>query len=155
MAAVTELNGTSNRNLAPDANARFRPRSEGLVEETEGSEVILIDIEGTVAYTLNGAGLDIWEQIRLSRSTDEIAGVLSRRYSLPLLAMQQEVEDLIQNLAEEGLIETAFADSRAKELQEDPDGDQSEAGFISPVLTKIEGLPGELEMMKGYAIRLG
>lgn len=86
-----------------DVNSRPR-RREDVLAQAAGDTVILLTPDSGEYFTLNEVGGRIWELADGSRSVAEIAAVLVDEYEAPLEEIQQDVLDVLVELAEERLV---------------------------------------------------
>lgn len=134
----------------------LKPRTD-LVEEIDGDEIVIIDLQTSAGYTLSGPGLEVWRQIQSCCYPHEAVDAVARRYSGERDEIEAGVNDLLEQLMEEGLVCPAEraegASGKPPRLSET--NDNPVQAFQTPLLTKFEGLTGDLEMMKSYALRFG
>ena len=86
-----------------DVNSRPLRRDDVLAQAA-GDTVILLTPDSGEYFTLNEVGGRIWELADGSRSVAEIAAVLVDEYEAPLEEIQQDVLDVLVELAEERLV---------------------------------------------------
>ena len=75
-----------------------------IVSETIDGEVIILNLDRGRYYSLTLAGADAWEAIGRSASADEIVGALLARYDGTRNAVEQAVDQLLDDLRREELI---------------------------------------------------
>lgn len=70
-------------------------------------EAIILDVETAVYYSLDGAGLRMWELLGEGRTVCEIARALAAEYDADEDRIREDCARLVGKLAKEGLIERA------------------------------------------------
>ena len=85
----------------------FEVDGRRVVYETIDGELILIDMDTGFYYSLEGAGLEIWDGLVAGRAPGEIAERLRARYEAPADAIEDAVSALVDQLQKEGLLEEA------------------------------------------------
>jgi hypothetical protein len=71
-----------------------------------GGEVVLLEPEEGVYYSLNEVGARIWDIIRDPVSVDMICGLIAREYDVDLEECRADVHRLLTELLDHGLAET-------------------------------------------------
>ena len=79
--------------------------AEGQVFSDLGDEVAILDLKGGTYYGLNTVGARIWGLIQVPRTVEEIYGVLMSEYEVEPHRCKHDLVVLLQDLAEQGLIE--------------------------------------------------
>jgi hypothetical protein len=87
--------------MQPDS--RPNRRSDILVQ-VAGDTVVLLTPDSGEYFTLNEVGGRIWELADGTRSVDQIATALVDEFEAPLDEVRADALDLLQQLAEEGLV---------------------------------------------------
>jgi hypothetical protein len=70
-----------------------------------GGEAVILSLKNGVYYTLNPVGVRIWNLIREPIRVHEIRDSIMREYNVESKRCEEELLALLQNLANEGLIE--------------------------------------------------
>lgn len=70
-------------------------------------EAVILDVETATYYSLNGAGLKIWELLGAGRSAAEISRDLAREYDAPEETIRRDVEELTRRMRQEKILEPA------------------------------------------------
>ena len=79
--------------------------AEGQVFSDLGDEVAILDLKGGTYYGLNAVGARIWGLIQVPRNVEEIYEVLMSEYEVEPHRCKHDLVVLLQDLAEQGLIE--------------------------------------------------
>jgi hypothetical protein len=67
-------------------------------------EVVILDLETSVYYSLNETASDIWELIGKGLSEDDIAEEIAGRYDQKAASVKKDVTALVKKLKKEKLI---------------------------------------------------
>jgi hypothetical protein len=70
-------------------------------------EVAILDLERSLYFGLEGAGVRIWDALEQPRSLAELCDVVVSEFDVGLADCQADVAQLLANLEQEGLIEIA------------------------------------------------
>jgi len=81
--------------------ASFRIESPKVVYEVFDDEVVIINLETGVYYSLNGLGAEIWTRIE---ETDDVVLELAARYQRPAGDVEAAVRPFLDGLVAEGLV---------------------------------------------------
>jgi coenzyme PQQ synthesis protein D (PqqD) len=73
-----------------------------------GGEVAILDLEGGTYYGLDAVGARIWDLIQEPKTVEEIRNVLLEEYEVESERCERDVIRLLQELAEEGLVEVEY-----------------------------------------------
>ncbi|HZQ07900.1 MAG TPA: PqqD family peptide modification chaperone [Anaerolineae bacterium] len=68
-------------------------------------EMAVLNLENGVYYTLNRTGARVWEGLQEPRRVSELRDMLVRRYDVSPEQCERELVQLLENMAQEGLIE--------------------------------------------------
>ncbi len=104
MYASTDSNGPWDEEMKIDKNA-IVVRSAHPVETTVGSEVVLMTLESGECLGLGETGSDVWRLIGQPIRLEDVVESLSGMYSAPEGVIEQDVHELIGNMARRGLVE--------------------------------------------------
>ena len=88
---------------------RLRVNSPRVMHERIEGEVIVIDLATGSYFSLRDVGSDIWTEIERGATEQEIVATLARRYEASPDEMDNAVRRLVEELAGEGLIDSAGA----------------------------------------------
>lgn len=80
---------------------RAHPR---VVHETLDGEVILIQIESGLYYSLTGSGADIWALLHQGHTVDEVVAGLAPGFDAEAATIRSGVSALVERLRDESLI---------------------------------------------------
>ncbi|MFI5349400.1 MAG: PqqD family protein [Elusimicrobiota bacterium] len=67
-------------------------------------EVIILNVDNSVYYSLNETGAAVWEKLGAGTAPDEIAAEISREYGAALPSVEKDVAEIISNLRKEKLL---------------------------------------------------
>lgn len=116
---------------------RYRVNPRKVVHQTIDGETIVIQFDTGIYYSLAGTGADIWGLLVDGSSTEEIVSRLEDRYDADPGVIRANVDALVEQLAQEDLIEPgdsvapAAAPNGAGTLQDD------RPAFQPPVLDRF------------------
>ena len=116
---------------------RFRPHP-GVVHETIEDEVILIQIDTGLYYSLTGSGAPTWALLHAGHALDDVAGALHAIYDAPPPALRGAVAELAERLAAESLLEAAPPDLPEPAPPAMVNGERRE--FHPPVLERYDDM---------------
>lgn len=68
-------------------------------------EAVILDVETAVYYSLDGAGLRMWELMGQGKSLSEIARAVALEYDAPESLIRKDCVELAGKLKKKGLIE--------------------------------------------------
>ena len=74
-----------------------------VLSQRSNDEIILFNLEHGNYYSLTEAGVRIWDLCDGSRGVSEIAAVISSEYDVPVDVAQEDVLELLNDLAAEKL----------------------------------------------------
>jgi hypothetical protein len=81
----------------------FRPAPH-VVAKTVGDELVLLDYEGGVYYGLDAVGSRVWELLTAGATVTDAVDALTREYDVAREDLQRDVERLVAELEESGLL---------------------------------------------------
>jgi len=82
---------------------RFNISEEVLSQEVNG-ETVLLDLEGEAYFGLNEVGTRIWQLLQAEPTVVETLNTLSDEYDVSREQLENDVGDLLDKLADAGLI---------------------------------------------------
>jgi len=82
---------------------RFHISEEVLSQEVNG-ETVLLDLEGEAYFGLNEVGTRIWQLLQAEPTVVETLDTLSGEYDVRREQLENDVGDLLDKLADAGLI---------------------------------------------------
>jgi|DewCreStandDraft_2_1066082.scaffolds.fasta_scaffold00296_2 PqqD family protein of HPr-rel-A system len=92
--------------LPAEANGRARPRRVADVTASDlDDELVLYNLRTDQVHVLNATAAAIWELCDGSLTADEIAAVLADACSVPLARVQPDVQNMLAEFHQAGLIE--------------------------------------------------
>jgi Coenzyme PQQ synthesis protein D (PqqD) len=109
-----------------------------VMHETIDDEVIVIDLTTGSYYSLRAAGAEIWHAVERGLAEDEIADALGVRYDGEPTEIGAAVSRLLQELTDEGLIQSSNGEREfsPSELLPPARDDRPRERFQPPVLEK-------------------
>src|ERR1700758_4456558 len=72
-------------------------------------EAVILDVETARYYSLDGAGLAMWELLGKGKRVPEVARLLAADYDAPEAEIRADCAALVARLAKKGLIEAKSA----------------------------------------------
>jgi hypothetical protein len=108
-----------------------------VVHQTIDDEAIIIQFDTGIYYSLAGAGAKIWGQLAGGCSVDEIVSSLEQHYEADPGELRTAVESLVEQLAQEDLIEPGAAATPALGTNGDGGRPAVRSAFQPPVLDKF------------------
>jgi hypothetical protein len=108
-----------------------------VVHQTIDGEAIIIQFDTGIYYSLAGAGAEIWALLAGGRSIDEIVSSLEQLYDADPEELRMTVEGLVEQLAQEDLIERGLAATSALRSNGDGRRPTARSAFRPPVLDKF------------------
>ena len=117
---------------------RHRVNSPRVMHETIEDEVIVIDLNTGSYYSLRASGAAIWHALERGLPDDEIADAVAARYDGDPAEIAAAVSELLRELSQEGLIESAngAGDGQLAATATAPQDDRPRERFQRPVLEK-------------------
>lgn len=70
-----------------------------------GDETVLLDLAGSVYYSLNDVGSLVWQQLQTARTVAELCAEVQARFDVASSACEADLRRLLTELHERGLIE--------------------------------------------------
>jgi coenzyme PQQ synthesis protein D (PqqD) len=95
---------TQGKRLSPTA-AVFRATIQDQVSCDLAGETVILNLKSGMYYGLDPVGTRIWNLIQEPRSVHDILGILLQEYDVEPERCEQDLLSLLQELAEEGVIE--------------------------------------------------
>jgi len=123
-----------------DSLLSFTVNRPKVIHEILDGELVMINLETGNYYTMDGVGADIWAMVEAGQSVGRIISALAGRYQTLPEQMQQEINEFIAELEDEGLIirNEDFNEKKISDVPpimvQSPDGKHEE--FARPQLTK-------------------
>ncbi|HEY0141788.1 MAG TPA: PqqD family protein [Thermoanaerobaculia bacterium] len=79
-------------------------RAPNVIFKQVGDELVLLDFDGAVYYGLDEVGARIWQLLGETESIDGIVETLAGEYETTRETLRADVERLLGELAERGLV---------------------------------------------------
>jgi Coenzyme PQQ synthesis protein D (PqqD) len=110
----------------------FRVNSVAVVSETMGEEVIVIHLESGAYFTINGSGVEIWEQLGRGTTITDCATALAASHGADRSEVITALERFFASLAREDLIVPTSETPRPTETPR-----RAEVPFVAPQLERF------------------
>jgi hypothetical protein len=72
-----------------------------------GDEAAILNLKNSVYYTLDPIGARVWQLIQQPMTLAQIRDVLKGEYDVEAAQLEADIRDLLEQLAEQGLVENA------------------------------------------------
>lgn len=82
-----------------------RLRTSGLTWHTVGSDLIILDLDGSVYMKLNGSACVLWETLAEPAGLDELAAVLVAQYGIDDERARADARQFLDDLRTRGLLD--------------------------------------------------
>lgn len=79
-------------------------QSDKVLTRAVGTETVLLNLKNEEYFTLDEVGADMWNLIDGIRTLQEVADEMSRMYEADPDQIAQDIRDLVEELAREGLV---------------------------------------------------
>jgi hypothetical protein len=113
---------------------RYRVNMPPVIHQTLDGEVIAVNLDTGVYYSLSGVAADVWAAVEAGAGAAEAIDAVSIRYDAPRPVVERELTRFLDELREEALI---VPDSGAAPLPLPAAADgQATVPFAEPVLHK-------------------
>ena len=113
----------------------YKPTPRKVVHETIDGEVIVIQLERGVYFSLAGTGAEIWDLLARGCGAEAVSAAIASRYSSELEPVATAVNGLIERLVDEGVLVTDGDQARTEIDLEPADGD-----FAEPALERYDDM---------------
>jgi hypothetical protein len=108
--------------------------SAKVVHETIDEEVVIINLDTGVYYSLTDSGLEVWRGIEAGVSRETLIEALASGYGVEREVVAEPTGELLDQLLQEGVIVTERSDSEeAASFEVAPQGDRPD--FSPPALS--------------------
>ena len=131
-----EATGSDER-VSDGETTRYRAHPR-VVHETLDGEVILIQIESGLYYSLTGSGADIWALLHQGHTVDEVVGGLAPGFDADAATIRSGVSELVERLRGESLI-APHEGGEAGAAEVSPNG-AAPREFVPPVLERFDDM---------------
>jgi hypothetical protein len=124
------------------ASVGIKVNSPTVVHEVFDDEVVIINLETGVYYSVSGLAAEIWTRIDEATAAD-IIGELAAKYGMPAQDVEASVQPFLDQLGTEGLI---VSDPGVSGTRTQPRGEETERAmpgarpFEAPVLRKYSDM---------------
>jgi coenzyme PQQ biosynthesis protein PqqD len=82
-------------------------RRERLLVQSADEQTMLLDLDGGMYFALNEVGARVWELCDGTRTVADISSLLANEYDAPAAMIEDDVLELLGELATEQLVATA------------------------------------------------
>jgi hypothetical protein len=121
-----------------DERLRYAVNSPPVVHESFGDEAVIVNLNSGAYYSLDKAGLAIWNLIARGASIGEIVDQISGRYTGARAEILAAVGELISSLQREELIQPTTQAERRASIATDANSNGGEKfAFEPPLLNKF------------------
>jgi hypothetical protein len=110
----------------------FRVNSAAVVSETMAEEVIVIHLDSGAYFTINGSGVEVWEQLGRGTTIADCATALAACHGAEESEVIATLEPFFASLAGEDLIVPTSETPRPTKTQP-----RAEAPFVAPQLERF------------------
>jgi hypothetical protein len=117
--------------------SRFRVNEKLVTSKIIDGEAIIINLASGMYYSLDKTGATVWMLIGGGYSIEEIADVLSGRYSVAIDRVREDVDRLINEMVKQNLVLSAGSDARDGEVVLDPPAGDA---YETPVLNSYDDM---------------
>lgn len=116
--------------------ARYRVNSPKVIHQTVDDEAIIINLDTGNYYSLNTSGTALWNLLSTGMTLEEVGRSLSNRYDAEPIAINETVENLVDQLQKEELLIPAAIDGVPPTPGSLPAAATVKSALETPVLSK-------------------
>lgn len=98
-----------------EPSSRYEPDAQRAAGDVIDGEAIIIDLETGVYYSMQGVGGDIWSVLAAGATPAEITAAVTEGYAVEPERAAADVQALLAQLLEAGLVKPAAAGARTAE----------------------------------------
>lgn len=80
-------------------------RTDGITSQQLGEEIVLLDLEGSVYFRLNGSGAVLWQRLVAGEDRGQLVMTLMERYDLEADVAERDVDEFLHQLDAVNLLE--------------------------------------------------
>ena len=84
---------------------RLRPHPEVMDTKFDDGEIVLLNLEGAICYSLNATGVRIWEGLKKGLTLKEISQDLQEEFDVDGERADRSVLELINDLSQQKLVQ--------------------------------------------------
>lgn len=84
---------------------RLRPHPKVVDTKIDDGEIVLLNLEGTICYSLNATGMRIWEGLKKGLTLKEISQDLQEEFDVDGERADRSVLELINDLSQQKLVQ--------------------------------------------------
>jgi hypothetical protein len=117
-----------------NATTTFQVNGPNVVHETIDDEVIIVNLNSGTYYSLEKSGAYIWNMVTTEATAGEIAAKLRQQFDANPSEIESAVDQILSELAEEGLIVESDSDGAHQQQTGDSHAIQGTAAFERPLL---------------------
>lgn len=121
--------------MTVDLAVPYRVREQEVVAKTFDDEVIVINLANSVYYSIRDSGAYAWQQIGAGVPPGAIAAVLSQATDVDRAAIERDLDTLLAQLIEEGLVEPASDSTPAPVVPPHANG-----SYLPPVFERYDDM---------------
>jgi hypothetical protein len=86
--------------------ARIRVPEHVLMQELDG-EAVLLNLKSEMYFGLDVVGMRMWQLLTTSPTIQDAYDLLLNEYEVPPRKLQQDLDDLLDKLVEQGLVQVS------------------------------------------------
>jgi hypothetical protein len=121
------------------SNRTFRVNGGGIVHETIDGEVIIINLETGVYYSLTQSAVDLWSALVEGATQAQLTGLLGARYEAAVADIDAAVAAFLDQLVAETIV-IVEGDGTGAAPAAAPTAGQGRGPFEPPVLSKYTNM---------------
>ena len=114
-----------------EANSRYTLFDRNIINDVFGEEVVLVNLETGVYFSLRTSATQIWIRLQQNYSVDEIVADLELLYEVNHDELVSQIHAFIQQLIDRQLIRLSESTEKQSIIMSQ---DQQKTSFASPVL---------------------
>ena len=82
-------------------------RSDKVVASSMGSDLVMMNIDRGMYYSLDRIGADIWARLEVPMSVRDLCDQMQQSYAVDAATCAADVIDMLNDMASEGLVVTS------------------------------------------------
>lgn len=116
------------------SDSRYQLNDAEVAAKVMDGEAIIINLENGMYYSIDGAGAEIWSLIANGHAIEEVASVISRRFSVEKAEVESDIGRLVEQLLEEGLVQPADTETTGAMPASSENGARAPVPYTAPEL---------------------
>jgi hypothetical protein len=114
-----------------EGNLRFSIFDNNIISDVFGEEVVLVNLETGVYYSLRASATQVWIRLQNNYSVDEVVAELSSIYESDRSILTHDIISFIQQLVEKNLIKES---SLIEKINIPTNQNSAKLAYLAPVL---------------------